>query len=402
MTFQPDTTTKPATAYDVKVLRPSPDRCEHTCKHAAKCPASPWGIVNYDVQLREKRELVRRVLRGVVEPELVREMWPSPSQWGYRSRITLRIQAHPRGGFELGYASGAREAGIVPIQQCMLASRIIGRELKRLAAEFRDARTIAAEKFPSRLSLFSTADGVAALAIFQGRRQETDVQEFIEFAERLELDGGFWAAHGNSAGLVGERGMFWRVKESQLMQTGWLGHQLEVHPAGFTQVNDGAFDRVLRYLAEQRTRFSAPTTWDLYGGYGALGFAVASAGSQLVVVEQNGLSRSTFEQLAAARPEVQATFDETEVNRYLPRIKGRIGRDDLIILDPPRSGCHPEALDLIGKSRVRRLLCMSCNPARLARDVKLIAPAGFVVREVQPVDFFPQTPEIEVLALLER
>ena len=170
------------------------------------------------------------------------------------------------------------------------------------------------------------------------------------------------------------------------MQTGWLGHQLEVHPAGFTQVNDGAFDRVLRYLAEQRTRFSAPTTWDLYGGYGALGFAVASAGSQLVVVEQNGLSRSTFEQLAAARPEVQATFDETEVNRYLPRIKGRIGRDDLIILDPPRSGCHPEALDLIGKSRVRRLLYMSCNPARLARDVKLIAPAGFVVREVQPVD----------------
>lgn len=186
------------------------------------------------------------------------------------------------------------------------------------------------------------------------------------------------------------------------MQVGWLGTKVEVAPTGFAQVNDRAFDRVLTYLAEHREQFAAPTTWDLYGGYGALGFAVASPGTRLTVVEQNPASRETFAQLASLRNDVQARFEEDEVNRVLPRVRGQLGRDDLAILDPPRSGCHPDALDVLGRSRVRRLLYMSCNPARLARDVKLLVPHGFVLRFVQPVDFFPQTPEIEVLAFLER
>lgn len=186
------------------------------------------------------------------------------------------------------------------------------------------------------------------------------------------------------------------------MLTTWLGKDLSVHPAGFAQVNEGATHLVLEHLQEQRERLSARTVWDLYGGYGALGFAAAVDGARVEVVEQNALSKKTFEHLAAMNPSVEAEFHQGEVARLLPRLSETFSPDDLVILDPPRSGCHPSVLKLLGDSRIKRIAYLSCNPARLSRDLKILATDGFQAVQIQPVDFFPQTPEIEALAMLER
>ncbi len=400
--FKPDLSSKPASALDVKVLRRSEYRAVHPCRHAKECQASVWGIVSYERQLIEKQDLVRRVMRGAVDPAVIREIVPSPLQWAYRNRVGLQVSAKPRGGFDLGYASGARDSAIVGISSCLLASDTISEAIKRVAECLASDRALSRDALPHRLSLFETAAGAGGLAVYKGRPKETDVQLFLEFALSFELAGGIWAANGSQAGLVGERGMFWRTKESRSMLVEWLGHKFDVHPASFAQVNNGSAQFILQHLFGHRHEFHSSQVWDLYGGYGALGFALALEGAKLCVVEQNSWSESTFKKLQELNPLVEAKFIKGDVARLLSKSQVKLGKDDLVILDPPRSGCHPEVLEAIVKARTDRILYLSCNPARFARDLKILAASAYQAKEILPVDFFPQTPEIEVLALIEK
>lgn len=399
--FAADDEAKPPLAVDAKVLKRSPQRCDHPCRHASECPASQWGIVDYKTQLSEKTELVRRVLRGVVDAEGVSEIWASPEPWGYRNRLTLGVYPKERGAV-LGYAVGARGAGYTEIRTCLLAAKPIIQAVGHVGWILRDARQLPASALPARIVFYDTLDGPGALAQFEESAKETDVQEFLEFAPNFELPGGFWITMASKAGNVGERGTFWREEESRAMRTTWLGKELEIHPAGFAQINEGAVNLVLEHLRTLSAELDAATVWDLYGGYGALGFACARDGGKLVVVEQSPYSQEPFAQLAALHPGITAKFQMGEVLRALPEIVDLLTDKDLLILDPPRSGCHPEILEQVSKSAIRKMVYLSCNPARLARDLKILAPAGFRAMTVQPVDFFPQTPEIEVLVILER
>ena len=76
--------------------------------------------------------------------------------------------------------------------------------------------------------------------------------------------------------------------------------------------------------------------------------------------------------------------------------------DDTMIVDPPRKGCSKDTLDAIFKIAPERLVYVSCDPATLARDVKIITGNGYQLEKVQPCDMFPQTVHVETIALLTR
>jgi 23S rRNA (uracil1939-C5)-methyltransferase len=75
---------------------------------------------------------------------------------------------------------------------------------------------------------------------------------------------------------------------------------------------------------------------------------------------------------------------------------------DVIVLDPPRTGCAPETLAAVASASPARIVYVSCDAATLARDVKRLRSEGFVLAEATPVDMFPHTPHIETVALLRR
>ena len=75
---------------------------------------------------------------------------------------------------------------------------------------------------------------------------------------------------------------------------------------------------------------------------------------------------------------------------------------DVVVLDPPRVGCSPEALKAICQANPQRIVYVSCNPQSFARDLKYLNQAGYVIEKIQPVDMFPQTEHIEVVAKLSR
>ena len=77
-------------------------------------------------------------------------------------------------------------------------------------------------------------------------------------------------------------------------------------------------------------------------------------------------------------------------------------RFDLIVLDPPRSGCDKDVLRLIVRLEPKKIIYVSCDPSTQARDLKVLVLNGYVLRSVQPLDMFPQTIHVETVALLER
>ncbi len=141
---------------------------------------------------------------------------------------------------------------------------------------------------------------------------------------------------------------------------------------------------------------------DLYAGAGLFALPLATRGHQVVAVEEN-------------RDAVAGAEAALRLNRVSPRAcrfvaarvedaKSRLGAGgwDAVVLDPPRQGCAPSALEWIGGAlRPSRIVYVSCHPAALARDLAWLSSA-YAVDAVRPVDMFPHTPHIEAVAVLRN
>lgn len=137
---------------------------------------------------------------------------------------------------------------------------------------------------------------------------------------------------------------------------------------------------------------------DLYSGVGGIALFLATEARFVLGIEEEGSAyRDACE---------NAGLNKIANVRLLP---GRVERhrdalldSDVVIVDPPRSGCSPEVLSSIARSRAERLVYVSCNPTTLARDIGFLAGKGFRLGKVVPVDLFPQSYHIEAVARLER
>jgi 23S rRNA (uracil1939-C5)-methyltransferase len=98
----------------------------------------------------------------------------------------------------------------------------------------------------------------------------------------------------------------------------------------------------------------------------------------------------------------QLSYVAGDLLKTLPRHVGFMRERDVVLLDPPRSGVHREVLRLIVSARPKTLVYLSCNPAKLGRDLSMLLSSGFRLEEIQPYDFFPQTASLEVLCILKR
>ena len=114
-------------------------------------------------------------------------------------------------------------------------------------------------------------------------------------------------------------------------------------------------------------------------------------------------SRNLISVYCGKRNEVtNARFFAGDVRAALPELVQRVGRPDVIVVDPPRAGVSKKVVRRVIEAAPRRVVYVSCNPTTLAPNAAELVHAGFELVRVQPVDMFPQTPHVECVALLER
>ena len=185
-----------------------------------------------------------------------------------------------------------------------------------------------------------------------------------------------------------------------------LGERLRASPESFIQGNALLWDALAAEVRSQCTASSGESTPDrfieLYAGIGFLTLPLARWGLSGVVIESG---RSALADLGANLSS-SGLAKQVEVIRGRVEARGDLARlfaaADVLLMDPPRVGLEPTVRDAIASAGPARLVYVSCDPATLARDLRVFRAAGYKLKSVRALDLFPQTPHVEVVATLER
>lgn len=178
------------------------------------------------------------------------------------------------------------------------------------------------------------------------------------------------------------------------------GKTFEVPSDGFYQVNPTAGESLVKAVVDEYGKGAkiAPNILDLYCGVGVFGLCCANASSRVIGVE-SGRQAIDFAKRNAANQGVNALFFAEQVGRNMRRIK--IGSLTTVIVDPPREGLEPRVPEWLSQSRAPRIFYVSCDPATLVRDLRIMC-RGYELETVKWVDMFPRTARFETLAVLRR
>jgi tRNA/tmRNA/rRNA uracil-C5-methylase (TrmA/RlmC/RlmD family) len=174
-----------------------------------------------------------------------------------------------------------------------------------------------------------------------------------------------------------------------------------VAPHAFFQVNNIQAEKILDLI---RAALPEPAALlvDAYSGVGAFALALLAGGHarRVVAIESDWAAVESARWTAALReiPAEQLQLEPGRVEEVLPALDMT---PDVVLLDPPRTGCAPALLQYLLAHPPARLIYVSCDPSTLARDVRILA-AGYTLQHIQAVDMFPQTYHIESVAVLDR
>ncbi|MEY3015595.1 MAG: rRNA ((1939)-C(5))-methyltransferase RlmD [Pseudomonadota bacterium] len=180
--------------------------------------------------------------------------------------------------------------------------------------------------------------------------------------------------------------------------------ELEIPPAAFFQPSTAGAELIYGTVREfVGSDATDARVLDLYCGTGSVGLAIADRAAELVGVELEPSAVLAAERNAALNAATNARFYAGDAAKTLVE-QGfdQPGRFDLVVVDPPRAGLSPAAVQAVLAIGAPRLLYVSCNPQSLARDLGPLAEAGYVVERVRAVDQFPHSPHVETVAALRR
>lgn len=321
---------------------------------AGECGGCDWTALRLDAQLAAKRRILQESLRriGKFDPSELPPIAMHPSPLNYR----LRSRLHRDGDTVGFYAMGSND--VVPLaSEC----EVVGVETAR-----RFGRTSA----PHAAAVARPAEGHGpAREVADSVDEEGPGQEIWEIDGRL-IEGG----------------------ELTLPIGGFTYH---LSADSFFQVNRHLLATMLRLVeelaegVEKRRR-----AIDLYGGVGFFALPLARRFQQVITVE--GSFASHRNALRNVPANVEAVHQPVE--KYL----GRMGKADLIFLDPPRAGARPEVMDAVAVAATERIGYLSCDPVTFSRDAGRLTAAGWRIASLDLLDLFPNTHHVETFASLER
>lgn len=174
-------------------------------------------------------------------------------------------------------------------------------------------------------------------------------------------------------------------------------------PAGvFSQANPFTARQLYEWVAKSARLTGRETVLDLYCGVGPISLFLATSARQIWGIDDNALSIATAKQNARRNGVSNCRFVEGDVAAKATELKRQLNQIDLAILNPPRKGLQPAAMEAVLALNSHRIIYVSCDPISLGRDLNRLAENGFQLRTVQAFDMFPQTEEVETVTVLER
>jgi len=354
------------------VLEPSAHRVEAPCPYfgPGRCGGCQFQHIDYEAQAEFKRAVVQDQLQrlgGFQEANVV-DIIGAAEPWSYRNHVQFSMT--PEG--YLGFLA-AESHDIVPVKECLIIDPLLDDLWAALDMQWPQLY---------RLSLRCGSATGDLLAIFELDHYE-DFDIDVDFPVSCVL----LLADDEVVVLMGDPYLVEHV----------AGRDYRVSAGSFFQVNTAGAEALVALVAGYLAPAGSETLLDLYSGVGLFGLALAGEVARVVGIEADPSAAADYRHNARGPGHVELI--QADVETALAGFEEPV---DLVVLDPPRSGAGDQVMGHIARLAPGRVVYVSCDPATLARDARRLVEAGYQLREVQPVDLFPQTFHVESVACFVR
>ncbi|MBR4719708.1 MAG: 23S rRNA (uracil(1939)-C(5))-methyltransferase RlmD, partial [Lachnospiraceae bacterium] len=420
------------------VIKPSPFRVTPACPYARQCGGCQLQALSYEEQLKFKQDKVRNSLIriGDFEASLIDDIMEPiigmDDPWRYRNKAQYPIGTDKKGNPIAGFYAG-RTHDIISNTDCLLGvpeNKVI---LELVLAHMKSHDIPAYdEKTGSGVIRhvlirkgFTTGQIMICLVITNKSKKEISDKE-IYFSGQEDLIGKLSQVKGVTSISVNINNEKTNVILGDKTVTLWgedviydsVGEiSFSISPQSFFQVNPVQMDKLYGTALEYADLTGRESVWDLYCGIGSISLFMAKKARVVYGVEvipqaiedaksnaaENGIKNVRF--FTGKAEEVLPDFyigkyddpvddikntktDEAKDNVKAP---GDMKHPDVVVVGPPRKGCDRACLDTMLKMQPDRIVYVSCDPATLARDLKILDEGGYRLKRVRPCDMFPQT-----------
>jgi 23S rRNA (uracil1939-C5)-methyltransferase len=409
-------------ALPVHIRSFSPDRINPPCEHFGTCGGCKWQILPYKQQLihKEKQVLDNLTRIGKLNIPEISKIIASDNEYFYRNKLEFTFSCNRwltreeiESGSEcmhdaLGFHIPEKFDKVLDINKCWLQrdpSNAIRDAVKLFALKnqmsFFDLRK--QEGLLRNIIIRTSNCGELMVILSFFRNDETMIESLLNYITLTfnEITSLMYVINPKENDTISDLEiLLFRGKDHIIEKMEDL--RFKVGPKSFYQTNSDQALKLYQIVRDYANLTGKETVYDLYTGTGTIANYIAGMAKKVIGVEyiveavKDAADNSAFNQIS------NTLFFAGDIKDVLNNdFVEKQGRPDVIILDPPRAGVHPNVLEIMRKVMPMKIIYVSCNPATQARDLSVLNDLYNITR-VQPVDMFPQTHHVENVVLLER
>ena len=391
----------------IKVIEPSKVRREPRCSSFTRCGGCNLMHMDYAAQLEYKRGLVENAFARIakIEGVHVENTIGMDEPYHYRNKAAFPF-AMVDGRMCFGFFA-PRSHRLIPIDGCFIEQEPLYNVASAVHcwAEENDIQPYDEETGSGTIrhvvSRITTSGDIMAVIVTKGRPKKLNklvdmLKERCEGIKSIILN-----RNDEDTNVIFGRSYETLWGEDTLTEN-LCGFEFSVSAASFLQVNpvqtECLYAQVEAFLPE-KDGFEAI---DVYCGTGTISMILSKRAKHVTGIENIKPAVEDAARNAERNGAGNADFICADAAEALPELIEKGTRPDVIVIDPPRKGCDKAVLNAITGSAVQRVIYVSCDPATLARDVRILVDCGYSIQKVQPIDMFPQTAHVETVVLLSR
>lgn len=390
-----------------KILEKSEYRKEADCETYSKCGGCVMRHMKYEKTLEIKKNVVINTLKKQGIDTKVNDVIGMEKPYFYRNKLQYPVGVNSDSKPVMGVFA-QRSHRIIETKKCMIQNEL----LQNIANDIFDfivennILVYDENKRKGQIRHLVLRVGIKTnevmVTIVSNEEKISKEKELVEFITRKYHEIKTVIKNVNSKNtnvILGNKNII--LFGDGYIYDELLGFKFKISPMSFYQVNPTQTEKLYATAIEGAKLNGDETIFDLYCGIGTIGICASKKIKKLYGIETIPQAIEDAKENAKENGIENAEFFVGDVEKTLPEFisKNKINAD-VIFIDPPRKGCDKTALDMILEISPKKIVYVSCNPATLARDLKLLSEK-YEIGEVTPVDMFPFTGHVECVAVLK-
>ena len=388
---------KMVTARLIEVLKPSAQRIVPSCAKSERCGGCELQHSDYAYQLEAKHRIMQDAMTrlGRVEME-VEPVLGMDTPWQYRNKGIFHAD-YANGTVKLGFYEQGSHA-FVPASGCRLFTKAVNGLVAQLEILIQNSGKA---NYINKVMIRESRLNGDLMVVFVTEDTAWRLPELVEAVAEYPQVVSVYHNHNNNPKLMLGRKFHLLYGKETIEDTIGQFH-FQISPQSFFQVNNSQAEVLYAKALEYAALTGKEHVADVYCGIGTISLYLAQNAKSVIGIESVAQAIQDAKENAKANKVDNCTFVAAKAEEWLPKWVKKGNKLDVAIIDPPRKGCEPPALDALITGDAETIVYVSCNPSTLARDVKYLCENGYQLEKVQPVDLFPQTFHIECVAKLVK